>query len=471
MLKRSPLPVILFLFGLSPAHAQLPRLQVSDNGRYLATQEGNPFFYLGDTAWELFHRLNREEADLYLERRAAQGFTVIQAVVLAEFDGLTQPNAYGHVPLVDNDPARPNEAYFEHVDYIVNKAESLGIYIGMLPTWGDKFNKKWGVGPEVFTPENARTYGAYLGERYRAAPIIWVLGGDRIPEQDQHFAIIRAMAEGLRQGDQDTHLMTYHPQGGRSSSEFFHDDAWLDFNMFQSGHGQYNNPNYVTTLRVYHMQPTKPILDGEPNYEDHPVNWQPANGWFDEFDSRRAGYWSMLAGAMGHTYGNHNIWQMLQPGREPISWARTPWRQALTYPGAYQAGYMRTLFESRPWWLLQPDQSLLRSGPNTGGKEVRVALASDGSCVLAYSPYGSTFTLSLTQLTSARLHGWWFNPRDNTYVELGAIDVQPEIVFDPPSDEKRGNDWLLVLDDADKRYPPPGSAPIVQTSTPSRSQP
>ncbi|MEJ2238994.1 MAG: DUF4038 domain-containing protein, partial [Gemmatimonadales bacterium] len=91
--KGFTLLVVILLSSVSPVQGQLPRLQVSDNGRYLVTEAGNPFFYLGDTAWELFHRLNREEADLYLEQRAAQGFTVIQAVVLAEFDGLTQPNA------------------------------------------------------------------------------------------------------------------------------------------------------------------------------------------------------------------------------------------------------------------------------------------------------------------------------------------------------------------------------------------
>jgi hypothetical protein len=456
--KCGALLVLLAVTLVAPAQAQLPRLRVSDNQRFLVTEAGDPFFYLGDTAWELFHRLDREEAGLYLEQRAAQGFNVVQAVVLAELDGLTQPNPYGHVPLLDSDPTRPNEAYFEHVDFIVNKAESLGIYIGMLPTWGDKFNRRWGVGPEVFTPENARIYGAYLGERYRDNAIIWILGGDRIPEEQEDYAIIRAMAEGLHQGDRGSHLMTYHPHGGRSSAEFFHDDAWLDFNMFQSGHGQHNNPNYRTTLELYQKQPTKPVLDGEPNYEDIPINFQAVNGWFDEFDSRRAGYWSLLSGALGHTYGNNNVWQMWQPGRQPVIWARTPWRQALSYPGAYQAGYMRALFESRPWWLLQPAQSLLRSGPNAAGKQVRVALAADGSCIVAYAPYGSSFTLSLTELTAASLHAWWFNPRNNTYVEVGTIEVQPEIALDPPGDEKRGNDWVLLLDDAAKGFPAPASA-------------
>ena len=67
------------------AASSSPRLKVSENGRFLVKQDGSPFFYLGDTAWELFHRLDREEADLYLRDRAAKGSTVIQAVVLAEF--------------------------------------------------------------------------------------------------------------------------------------------------------------------------------------------------------------------------------------------------------------------------------------------------------------------------------------------------------------------------------------------------
>src|SRR6478736_2021730 len=114
----------------------LPQLQVNANQRYLVTADGKPFFYLADTAWELFHRLNRAEADLYLRNRAAKGFTVIQAVVLGELDGLKVPNAYGETPFVDFDATQPNEHYFAHVDWVVNRAAELGLYIGLLPTWG-----------------------------------------------------------------------------------------------------------------------------------------------------------------------------------------------------------------------------------------------------------------------------------------------------------------------------------------------
>src|SRR5262245_10066649 len=137
----------LAFLGAGPARPAEP-LRVATNGHYLVQADGTPFFYLADTAWELFHRLDREEASLYLSNRAAKGFTVIQAVILAELDGLKTPNAYGHVPLDDLDPAQPDEDYFEHVDFIVDRAGQLGLTMALLPAWGDKFNRKWGLGPE-----------------------------------------------------------------------------------------------------------------------------------------------------------------------------------------------------------------------------------------------------------------------------------------------------------------------------------
>ncbi|MEO6977790.1 MAG: DUF4038 domain-containing protein, partial [Mucilaginibacter sp.] len=176
---------------MQTANAQF---SVSANQHYIL-KDGKPFFWLGDTAWELFHRLNREEANLYLKTRSEQGFTVIQAVVLAELDGLHDPNFYGEKPLIDDDPTKPNEKYFEHVDYIVNKAAEYHINIAMLPTWADKIDKStWGKGPEIFNKDNAAVYGAWLANRYKTkANIIWILGGDRQPRGEQDIAIWRAM--------------------------------------------------------------------------------------------------------------------------------------------------------------------------------------------------------------------------------------------------------------------------------------
>lgn len=455
------------------AAAETGRLAVSENGRYLAyVESGKPFFYLGDTAWELFHRLDREEARRYLEDRARKGFTVIQAVALAELDGLHTPNPYGHTPLVDDDPARPDTKpgprndYWDHVDFIVDLAAELGMFVGMLPTWGDKWVKRWGVGPEVFTPENAEAYGEFLGRRYREKPVVWILGGDRSPGNDRHLEIIRRMARGLERGDGGRHLMTFHPQGTKNSAEWFHEDDWLDFNMVQSGHARPATPNYRLMLGNRKLRPVKPTLDGEPCYEDHPVKgetWRRRHekgvllDWFDEWNVRRAAYQSLLAGACGHTYGNHNIWQMWLPERKPISVARTPWPEALAHPGSRQMKYFRGLFEARLFHRLEPDQELV-AGPNPEGDDhVRAARARDRSFAVLYIPTGKPVTVSSERLDGEKVRAWWFNPRQNASQLIGEIAKEGKRQFEPPT-SGRNNDWVLVLDDAAQEMPRLGSS-------------
>lgn len=274
-MQRSFLPSQILLIstfvlcmGFASIAESAPRLQVTENGRFLEYTDGRPFFYLADTAWELFHRLDREEADYYLKDRAAKGFTVIQTVALAELDGLNTPNAYGHRPLIENDPARPdvNEGlrndYWDHVDYIVERAAELDLFIGLLPTWGSHW-----LPDGIFTEENARVYGEWIGARYRDKPVIWILGGDRNILSERDRAINVAMAEGLRASVGDTQLITYHPRGPGRSSDYFHNADWLDFNMHQSSHAARDHDNGLFTQLDYALDPPKPTLDGEPRYE------------------------------------------------------------------------------------------------------------------------------------------------------------------------------------------------------------
>jgi len=462
--------LLLALAVASVGQADLStKLRVSDNNRYLTYEDGRPFFYLGDTAWELFHRTDRKEADLYLKDRASKGFTVIQAVALSEEEGLRVPNSYGHYPLLGFDPANPDvkegerNDYWDHLDYIVEKAESLGMFIGLLPSWGDKWNLKWGVGPEVFTPENAETYGAFLGNRYRERAVIWILGGDRSLDSEEHIAIIEAMARGIKRGDGGRNLMAFHPRGSQNSADYFHNAEWLDFNMIQSGHGRPSKPNYEYALENLSLQPLKPHLDSEPCYEDHPVKgpestWTRRNepgvvlDWFDEWDVRVAAYQSMLAGGCGHTYGDHSIWQMWLPGRPPKSAARTPWPEALSHPGSRQMGYFRGLFEARPFWRLRPAQELVEGRNAPGPDHVRAALATDGSFAVLYLPTGEDVTVKTEGIAGPRIRAWWFNPRQNASQLIGTFSKKSRHTFSPTS-SGRNNDWVLVIDDASRALP------------------
>lgn len=426
------------------------RLGISRNRRHLITGDGAPFFWLGDTAWELLHRCTRDEITHYLRVRAAQGFNVVQAVVLAELDGLTVPNMEGHVPLHDLDPSRPDERYFALVDFAVAEAARAGITLALLPTWGDKFNRKW-RGQEVFTPDNAYVYGRWLGTRYADAPLVWVLGGDRPLETATHLTIVQRMAAGLREGDGGRHLMTFHPCGVQTSAAFVHGEPWLDFNMIQSGHCGRDNGNWRMIALDRQREPTKPVLDGEPNYEDHPVmkpGWQEIGGWFDAYDVRKAAYRAVLSGACGHTYGCHDIWQMWTPERAVHNRVRTPWTEALQLPGARQMGHVRKLAESYAilWGSASPMRVQAAGVASDSLAEHGIVGHFGHACAAIHLPAPRGITVTVGD-TAGPLTWQWFDPRTGEAHAL-VTPARPEtgVTLAPPNAGPQ-DDWVLLIED------------------------
>lgn len=436
---------IALLLFVTLCQSSFAQFSVSNNKRYLL-KDGKPFFWLGDTAWELFHRLNREDAEKYLKRRSEQGFTVVQAVVLAELDGLRVPNPYGELPLVGEDPTKPNEKYFEHVDFIVSKAEEYNITIAMLPTWGDKvFADKWGKGPEIFTKENAAVYGTWLAKRYGARKnLIWVLGGDRNPRNSGDIAIWASMGKAIKTTTANKAIITYHPQPNQfGSAEWFHNESWLDFNMFQTGHCR-DTEVYNRISGVYNKTPIKPVLDGEPIYEDHPVCFNAKDlGTSNAFDIRKAAYLNLFAGAFGHTYGCHDIWQMYSPKVEGINGPHMPWYEALELPGANQLIHLKNLMASRNFAERVPAQALIVE--NNLAPAERIQSTQGENYVLVYSSTGKPFTLDLTKIKGQSLSVYWFNPRDGKPSGKEDISKKATRKFTPPS-SGYGHDWVLVAE-------------------------
>lgn len=449
------------------AQAVLPKLDVSPNQRYLVRADGTPFLYLADTAWELFHRLDREEASRYLKLRADQKYTVIQAVALAELAGSTDPNAYGDLPFIGADPARPAVTsgadprspqqydYWDHVDFIVAEANQLGLYIGLLPTWGTWVHPRSGGTSYIDTPERARTYGEFLGRRYKDRGIIWVLGGDR--PADGFEAIWRALARGIATGvagteDYSTVLMTYHPGGSQTSSTWFHDEPWLDFNMQQTGHGPASSVKGWEKISAdYARTPVTPVVDGEPLYEDHPIGFRQGarqHGFSSDAHVRQRAYWHLFAGAAGIAYGHHSVWQMYAPGRTPVNGPLFYWEEAIRRPGAAQMQHVRTLMESRPMLSRVPDQSVVVD-PLEGAERIQAIRGADH--LFVYTGAGRPFTVNLGKISGSRVRAYWYNPRDGTSTEIGTFDNTGTREFTPQY-EGLGSDWVLVLDDASKDY-------------------
>ncbi|HLU56441.1 MAG TPA: glycoside hydrolase family 140 protein [Pseudonocardia sp.] len=425
---------------------QLPPLRVSDNGRYLVHDDGTPFFWLADTAWSIFVNLDRAEVERYLDARAEQGFTVIQAVAVFPQAGGPGPNRYGHHPLSDGlTPAvapGPDDDYWDHVDFVVAAAAARGLRIGLLPVWADNQVGK------LVTTSNARAYGEFLGARY-GRNVVWIMGGDH--GADGAEDVWRRLAEGVAVGangavDHTGLLMTYHPRGDQTSAEWFHDDEWLSFNMLQGGHCRRWDKLLGLIEGNWARRPPKPFLDGESIYEDHPICWKPEDGFSTEEDVRRNAYWSVFGGAAGHTYGHHAVWQFLTEDREPSLGARGTWTAALDFPAGKQMRHVRALVESRPYLTRVPDQSIVASGG------VRATRDADGSFLMAYTVDGKPFALDTTVLSGTGLRAWWFDPRTGTATDAGPAPRGRSVEFTPP---ERG-DRVLVVDDASRGFPPPG---------------
>lgn len=433
------------------------KLTVSDNHRYLVHENGTPFFWLGNTSWLMPERLNRDEVEYYLGREQKAGFNVEQIQVLnsiptfnvygaaannADFDfkKVSQPGVYG---------------YWEHLDYIVDVAARLGIYIAMDCIWGSQINN--------MDEQKAAAYGKFLGERYKNKPnIIWMIGGDIMG--DKKPEVWDALANAIRKYDTN-HLMTFHPRGRTTSARWFNDREWLDFNMFQSGHRRYGQRNgdgdYTIkenteedNWRYVDMsiakEPLKPVLDGEPSYEDIPQGLHDfSQPRWQDYDVRRYAYWSVFGGSCGHTYGHNSIMQFYREGYGASYGCDKPWWKALDDPGLNQMKYLKWLMLTFPYTERVADQSIV-AGQN-GERYDRVVATRGNDYLLVYNYSGKPMQIDLTRISGEKKNVWMMNPADGTLTFLGEYDNKvTEFVVDGAY--LRGNDRVLIAVDSNKSY-------------------
>ncbi len=356
------------------------------------------------------------------------------------------------------DPTQPNEKYFELVDWTLQQAMKKNMFMGLLPTWGDKVLKLWGQGPEIFTESNAFIYGKWLGNRYKSFQnIIWIVGGDRPAFNDSidKREIWRSMARGILEGTNQKAIITYHPWGESSSTKYWPDEPWLNIHMLQSGHAKKDNPVWEWIKRDREMTPVKPILDGEPNYEDHPVNWNNKNGYFRDYDVRRQCYRSVFAGACGVTYGNQAMWQFYSEREEAVAYPERSWIETLDRPGAFQVGYLKKLIESRSVNDRIPDQKIIVDGQ---GEKIDYIIAfkdAKNRYCMVYLPVGKKFSVDISFIQAKQIKAWWYDPRKGEAGKPVVLSKVNIMSFTSPSAGIE-NDWVLVIDDANTKFSKPG---------------
>lgn len=470
---RLAVALLAALFSAVAAYAEAEPIQplsVSPNHRFLQRADGSPFFWLGDTAWLLLSRLDRAETQRYLDDRRSKGFNVVLLMLLHAADDRA---ANGAPALEAGNPGRPRVTpgsdpadaveydYWDHVDWVVREAAARGMYLALVPAWGTL--AKSGALDE----RNAVEYGTFLARRYRSEPnIVWVVGGDA--RGDQQADTWRALGRTLRAEDA-RHLITYHPFGRTQSSTWFHDEPWLDFNMFQSGHRRYDQDtdsarrfgedNWRYVLDDYARLPPKPVLDGEPSYEGIPQGLHdPNQPYWTDADVRRYAYWSVFAGACGHTYGHNAVMQFHRPGAAADYAPRKAWFEALDDPGAGQMRHLAALVLSRPFFERVHDPAMVVGG--SGPQHDHVIAVRARHYAMVYSYTGQPFVLRLGSVSGRQLRAWWYSPRDGSATMAGVVSNRRTRRFAPPGTPGEGHDWVLVLDDSSMGYPAPGTQTV-----------
>lgn len=445
-------------------------LKVSDAGPYLSHADGTPFFWLGDTGWLLPQRLDRDEAAYYLKRCGEAGYNVVQIQVI---NGIPAFNVYGQMSMPEGfDFTNINKpgvyGYWDHMDYIIDMAERNGIYIGMVCIWGGM------VKAGMMNEQQAVAYGTFLANRYKDKQnIIWIMGGD--VQGNIRPEVWDSLARTIRSID-GNHVMTYHPRGRHTSAQWFADREWLDFHMFQSGHRRYNQRMgnkdypiqegteedswmYVDSTRVY--DPVRPVLDGEPSYEDIPQGLHGADEprWSAR-DVRRYAYWSVFAGSCGHTYGHNAIMQFVRPGVNGAYFADgivKPWYKALDDDGFNQMVHLKRLILAFPYYERMSDQSVIR---DNGIRYERLIATRGNDYMLVYNHTGRDMNVDLSKISGRKHRAWWMDAASGTVKYIG--EAGKDMRYKPENDA----DGVLIVTDIKATYLTPETTSLMSLPIP-----
>ena len=457
-LRWPALGAALLLLALAAPLVAAPAypLKPGATGRYLVDQSGTPFLMLGDSPQSLMVNLSEADAATYFANRSALGFNTVWINVLcttytggradsSTLDG-TRPFT-ANVPSTSSyDLTSPNETYFAHVDRILGLAGQFGLQVMLDPI------ETGGYLRDTPTLQNngvarCRAYGQYLGNRYKGVPnLIWVSGNDF--DYPTYTAagdpFVQAVALGIR-GSDSNHLQTVE-LGAQSGS--LDDASWAPIIGLDAAYTW--SPTYAQVLAEYNRASFLPVFLVEAHYESETMGYPPAaqnTEMGTPLVLRRQEYWTLLSGAAGQLYGDHYLWPF-SPG----------WQSNLNTPGATQIGYVQSLFASRPWYALVPDQghavvtagygTFAATGLVSANDYLTAARTPDGRLAIAYLPSQRTVTVDLGQF-SGPVSARWFDPTNGTFVPI-AVTPLPNTGtrnFTPPGNHGDGtSDWVLVIE-------------------------
>jgi hypothetical protein len=274
-----------------------------------------------------------------------------------------------------------------------------------------------------------RNYGRYLGTQFAGLDnIVWVHGGDHDPPANPGLTLARAIVEGLQERDPNGRwLHTWHADRTTGAGESVaRNEPWLNlFNIYTS------STDVVAEAFTEYAAAARPSFLIEGRYED-----RGGNGPF----IRLQAYHALLSGISGHLIGNDPMWYF-----------GAGWQSYLDSDGARSLPVMGALFNSRQWWLLQPDRNatFMTGGIGSGEQRAVAALASDRTFALAYTPENRALTFNLARLAGPTVGARWFDPANGVYTGIAGspFAASGSRTFTPPArNSQNARDWVLVLD-------------------------
>jgi len=410
-------------------------LQIDASGRYLKQANGTPFLIHGDTAWSICNQLDQAEVDTYLNDCQTRGFNTLVVELIERYATSQTPrhlNAYGEAPFSPMSPvdwATPVEAFWSHVDYIIDGCLARGIMVLAFPAYSGYPDRDEGWDDEYLAESDAdlQAYGTFLGTRYTQGNIIWVGAGDKSitgAEQTKQLNIFSAI-----KAVQPAAIFSGHGTTSSRTREFW-SATYTDLDLIYYW-PVYGGWPYSFVQTSYDAAPVKPALWFEGQYE----------GSASAQTCRACAWQAVLSGSPGQVYGHSGLWAFSSPVIDA-----TDWTTQLAATARAQMVHVKTLLTQYEWWKLVPQQntSLVSSSLGADGSRVCPARASDGSFAMVYIPASQSVTVVMSALAPSSVRARLYDPTAGTF---SAVSGSPFANTGTQSIAS-GGERVLVLDAA-----------------------
>ncbi|MBR2860939.1 MAG: DUF4038 domain-containing protein [Clostridia bacterium] len=417
--------------------------------RHFVYGDGTPFFYLGDTHWQMpdhehLHDCNYPGCSCgsqfkhLVENRLQKGFNVYQTYFAGH---RMQDSRVGNPPwwakcysLIN--PKVFNDTMDVMIEYLADKgitvALGFGLHNGSIHCYGSK-------------EEPVLKFARYCVARYACYPLMWITAQEITDYKFGSFDIWRKAAALVGELDgyhrpNSAHMYPMTLDDPRAQT--LDNDPWHQWWTLQGAHGGYNKlQKRFFYESYYNAEKIKPYIEGESQYED-----VYCDGFCGSDAARMAAWQAMQSGCAGYTYGASAIWLFSWEHSKKFTYSPDAWYEAMDKPVSFHMTYMKKFYEYVGWPKIKPSFDY-----EFGMFEMRkyVSISHIDKDVFVFYIFSKEkergYIKGLKE--NVRYQARWFDPIMNKFIDLPDI-ITPDGKVDLP-DRPSLRDWVLLLNTYD----------------------